>query len=79
MVSDLLSRSLAEHERAKGLRRAKDYAGEKVALALARNHRLSALSEDPGQSDPSWAAEKVGGRKNAPHDELMSFYAERLR
>jgi len=70
MVAEILRRSLAEHERAKLLRRT-DKEQARSVLTAARDLRLQALGEDPDRKDPAWAA-------GVPHDEMMRFYAEQL-
>lgn len=44
----------------------------KDALERAGTLRKAAHDADPEHTDPAWAADP------APHDELMTFYAERL-
>lgn len=76
-VAQLLTASLAAHESAKSLRRAKRGEEARVSLAEAARLRREAQALDPGHESPDWAAEqsKTPNGKDT-HTELLRFYTE---
>ena len=80
IISELLQESMSLHNRAKVPGKLQPRAYEAMDL-WRQAYELRALAEsmDPEKADPAWAEEqRHTPRGRDTHDELMTFYREKL-